>query len=57
MRKSEVLDLLEQKLYEARYRLRTEKSSTAKCKAIAQVELLVELLVAIEKMDTQKTEK
>ena len=57
MRKSEVLDLLEQKLYEARCTLRAETSSTAKCKAIAQVELLVELLVAIEKMDTQKTEK
>ena len=57
MRKSEVFDLLEQKLYEARQTLRTETSSIARCKASAQVELLVELLVAVEKMDAEKTEK
>ena len=57
MRKCDVLDLLEQKLGEARHTLSTETSSAARCKANAQVELLIELLVAIEKMDTEKTEK
>ena len=54
MRKSEVFDLLEQKLYEARQALRTATSSTERCRATAQVELLIELIVAVEKMDTKK---
>ncbi len=57
MRKCDVLDLLEQKLLKVYRTLNTETSSTARCRASAQFELLIELQVAIEKMDTKKTEK
>ena len=54
MRKCDVLDLLEQKLIAAHRTLNTETSSTARCRARAQFELLIELQIAIEKMGTKK---